>query len=128
MSGLVQLAACLPLEVRCGEVAATFADLCGDPVWSVRQDCATELAALAACLPREAVRDRLLPLWQALAGDVSAWVKAAARRQAGPLLASLHPDDITDGGWAGWVGWFRGLGWRLDWWPCGGKGPPTSAL
>lgn len=103
VSGLVQLAACLPLEARCAEVTDTFADLCGDPVWSVRQDCATELAALAACLPREAVRDRLLPLWQALAGDVSAWVQAAARRQAGPLLASVHPDDITDGAWACWV-------------------------
>lgn len=112
VSGLVQLAACLPEEVRCGEVISTFADLCDDKVWSVRQDCATGLAAMASGLPREAVRDRLLPLWQKLSADVSAWAAAAAKRQAGQLLASIHPDDCTDGeGWYGdWVG--VGMGWQ----------------
>ncbi len=53
---------------------------------------------LAQQLPREAVRDRLLPLWEALVGDVSAWAKAAARQQAGPLLTIIHPEDCPDGG------------------------------
>ena len=93
----MQLAACLPQEERSNELLSAFIELGGDPVWSVRQDCASELAALAQQLPREAVRERLLPLWEALSGDVSAWVQAAARRQAAPLLASIHPDDCSDG-------------------------------
>lgn len=67
-------------------------------VWSVRQGCASELSLLAQQLPREALRDRLLPLWEALVSDVSAWAKAAARRQAGLLLTIVHPDDCPDGG------------------------------
>lgn len=97
VTGLVQLAGCLPEGERAGTLLSAFADLCADQVWSVRQDCASDLAALAQHLPREAVRDRLLPLWQALAGDISAWVQAAAKRQAGPLLAAVHPDDCMDG-------------------------------
>ncbi|KAL4425718.1 hypothetical protein ABPG75_009734 [Micractinium tetrahymenae] len=95
VSGLVALAGCLPEQERTGGLLSAFADLCADQVWSVRQDCASELAALAARLPRPAVRDRLLPLWAALVGDISAWVLSAARRQAGPLLAGIHPEDAT---------------------------------
>ena len=108
MVGLVQLAGCLPEDDRCGELLSAFADLSADQVWLVRQDCASELAALAQQLPRAVVRDRLLPLWEALAGDVSAWVKAAARRQAGPLLASVHREDVTGG--AGALGLPAGIG------------------
>lgn len=93
VAGLVQLAGCLPEAERTGPLLSAFADLCADQVWSVRQECASELAELASRLPRPAVRDRLLLLWQALAGDVSAWVQAAARRQAGPLLSTIHPED-----------------------------------
>ncbi|KAL4859913.1 Serine/threonine-protein phosphatase 4 regulatory subunit 1 [Chlorella vulgaris] len=96
VAGLVQLAACVPEAERTGPLLSAYADLCADQVWSVRQDCAGELAAMAAHLPRQAVRDRLLPLWLALAGDVSAWVQAAAHRQAGPLLASICPEDCTE--------------------------------
>lgn len=95
----MQLAACVPEAERTGPLLSAYADLCADQVWSVRQDCAGELAAMAAHLPRQAVRDRLLPLWLALAGDVSAWVQTAAHRQAGPLLASISPEDCTEGGW-----------------------------
>ncbi|PRW59401.1 phosphatase 4 regulatory subunit 1 [Chlorella sorokiniana] len=96
VSGLVQLAGCLPLEARSGQLMSAFAELCADSVWSVRQGCASELAVLAQQLPREALRDRLLPLWEALVTDVSAWAKAAARRQAGPLLTIVHPDDCPE--------------------------------
>lgn len=68
----------------------------------MRQDCASELAGLAQQLPPEAVRDRLLPLWQSLAGDVSAWVQAAARRQAGPLLAGVDPQHCPEGALGRW--------------------------
>ena len=110
VAGLVKLAACLPQEHSTTDVLPAFADLCTDQVWSVRQDCASELSNMAAELPRAAVRDQLLPLWAALAGDASAWVQAAARRQAGPLLAYVHPEDappgklgrgVAGGGWRG---------------------------
>ena len=109
VGALVQLAACLPQGERSAELLSAFIELGGDPVWSVRQDCASELAAFAQQLPREAVRERLLPLWEALSGDVSAWVQAAARRQAGPLLASIHPADCSDGEW-GWHACAAGTG------------------
>ena len=98
VAGLVQLAGCVPEEDRAGSLLSTFAELSTDHVWSVRQECASELSALATHLPRQAVHDQLLPVWKALAGDVSAWVQTAARRQAGALLTAIHPDDCMPGG------------------------------
>jgi hypothetical protein len=97
VAGLVQLAACLPVKQLEAALMPAFGELCTDPVWSVRQDCANALAELACHLPRQAATERLLPLWRTLAGDVSVWVQAAARRQTGPLLTALHPDDCPDG-------------------------------
>lgn len=111
---LVPAASCLRLSVRRQRrrsccLRHSLSDRCTSPpcpsscqVWSVRQDCASELAALAQHLPHEAVSERLLPLWQSLLSDVSAWVQAAAKRQAGPLLASVDPEHCPEGATGRW--------------------------
>ena len=105
VGALVALLSCLPPEAREERVLPTYRDLCRDAVWSVRQECAAELAAVAAALPRAAFRDALLPLHAELCGDASAWVQTGARRQCGPLLARVHPDDAGEGERMGvWVG------------------------
>lgn len=85
---------------ECGGVTHTggatamelFERLASDDVWAVRRSCADALARLAALVPL-ANRVTLAAQLQRLLNDPSRWVRRAAQRQIGALIACLASAD-----------------------------------
>ena len=91
----------LPLggsAARRGELISAFSRLAKDDVWSVRRACADALGAAVAAAHSGFVPGAALPLVLALCRDPSSWVRGAALRVTGTLLAVLPSEDCTQGG------------------------------
>jgi len=106
MHSVAGLAAMLPHmpRDRCEDsLIPAFTQLCSDPIWSVRSECAQLLPVVAAGLSEDQAVDLVPRLYEGFRGDKSRWVRDRLHASAGELMAVLPlgclptclPDDFA---------------------------------
>ena len=106
MHSVAGLAAILPHmpRDRCKDsLIPAFTQLCSDPIWSVRSECAQLLPVVAAGLSGDQALDLVPRLYEGFRGDKSRWVRDRLHAAAGELMAVLPlgclpkclPDDFA---------------------------------
>lgn len=68
-----------------------FVQLSKDDIWGVRKSCAESLAEMSTVVPEAARYEEMVNCFIRLQEDVSRWVRFAALRSLGPLIATITP-------------------------------------
>eukprot|EP00042_Codosiga_hollandica_P050705 m.611928 g.611928 ORF g.611928 m.611928 type:complete len:940 (+) comp58142_c0_seq2:181-3000(+) len=84
-------------ETLLAHLIPVFEMLLGDDIWGVRKACAECIAQLSELVPPQLRLDRITGWFLALAKDPSRWVRGAAYRSLGQLIATYGTPLPADG-------------------------------
>ncbi|XP_068989925.1 serine/threonine-protein phosphatase 4 regulatory subunit 1 isoform X2 [Neodiprion pinetum] len=78
------------VEIHTGAIALPrFIDLCTDDVWGVRKACAEVIMSVSCCVSLHHRQHTLAPVFAALLGDESKWVRMSAFQTLGPFISTF---------------------------------------
>lgn len=83
-------------SIPADELVGFYHTLAEDQIWGVRKACAESMAAFSATLPVDLRYSRVTSWFTFLAEDQSRWVRSAAYKQLGKLIATFGPPPPGD--------------------------------
>jgi len=95
-SNLKDICAVLGVENTSELILPIFVKLSNDEIWSVRKACAESIVAISRNSLPEKRASLLVEVFDQLVKDSSRWVRSAAFRELGPLIATYEGQGVPD--------------------------------